>query len=171
VAKASIKGTETHWAPSAGIWKKILTSSYNNGSIRDIYWKLIGTKADKSTEQSEARSFQVGIPQAVTINVPSSGTMLPSGTPPTFDFAANCNTKFRLEFSSLEDFSDSKMMKGFNYSTKDPNAETTLQKALSSSQWTSVKKLMGTGTGYFRIKAWDGLKRDSVSEVRAFTVR
>lgn len=34
-----------------------------------------------------------------------------------------------------------------------------------------VKKLVGTGTGYFRIKAWDGLKRETASEVRAFTVQ
>ncbi len=35
----------------------------------------------------------------------------------------------------------------------------------------SVKKLLGTGTGYFRIKAWDGLKRETVSEVRSFAVQ
>jgi len=34
-----------------------------------------------------------------------------------------------------------------------------------------VKKLVGAGTGYFRIKAWDGLSRESVSEVKGFTVQ
>ena len=40
---------------------------------------------------------------------------------------------------------------------------------LSLGQWTTVKKLVGTG--YFRIRAWDGLNRESVSEVRSFTVQ
>jgi acyl-CoA-binding protein len=34
-----------------------------------------------------------------------------------------------------------------------------------------VKKLLETGTGYFRIKAWDGLKGKTASEVRAFTIQ
>jgi len=29
---------------------------------------------------------------------------------------------------------------------------------------------IGEGTGYFRVRAWDGLKRETVSEVRSFTI-
>jgi uncharacterized protein YerC len=54
---------------------------------------------------------------------------------------------------------------------KDPNIETTLQETLSAVQWKAVKKLIGTGTGYFRIKAWDGISRNTISEIRSFTIQ
>ena len=171
IAKATVNGTQYSWTPSASIWKKIMTSSLNGGSIRDIYWKLIGTTSDKTTAESDVSDLRIGTPQAVTINAPDNGAVLSSGTLPTFDFGTNCNVKFKLEISSLSDFSDSTKIKGFSYSTKDPNSETALHKTLTASQWSSVKKLVGTGTGYFRIKAWDGLNRESVSGVRAFTLQ
>ncbi len=52
----------------------------------------------------------------------------------------------------------------------DPYVETALHKTLTSSQWSSVKKLVGTGMGYFRIRAWDPLTRETISEVRSFTI-
>jgi hypothetical protein len=66
--------------------------------------------------------------------------------------------------------SSADLLKLFTYSTKDPNAETALNKTLTSSQWTAVKKLVGIA-GYFRIRAWDGINRETVSEVRTFTVQ
>lgn len=42
---------------------------------------------------------------------------------------------------------------------------------LSFGQWTTVKKLVGTGTGYFRIKVWDGLNGETVSETRMLLVK
>lgn len=62
-------------------------------------------------------------------------------------------------------------IKGFIYTVKDPNIETTLQETLSAVQWKAVKKLIGTGTGYFRIKAWDGISRNTISEIRSFTIQ
>ena len=53
---------------------------------------------------------------------------------------------------------------------KDPNVESTLQKTLTSGKWNGIKNLVGDGTGYFRARAWDGLKRETVSEVRSFTI-
>jgi len=169
-AKATVKGSFTSWVPSAGTWKKILRASHNNGSSQVIYWKIVGQRADKSTETSEVRNFRVEIPEAATINSPAEAAVLPALNLPVFDFDTNCNVKFSLEVSSLEDFSTASMIKSFKYSTKDPNVETTLQKTLSSGQWSSVKKLVGDGTGYFRIRAWDVLKRETISEVRSFTI-
>jgi hypothetical protein len=57
------------------------------------------------------------------------------------------------------------------YTVKDPNVETTLQKTLSTAQWNAVKKLIRTGTGYFRIKAWDGINRYTISETRSFSIQ
>lgn len=54
----------------------------------------------------------------------------------------------------------------------DPNIKMTLQKKLAIDQWNAVKKLVGVGgTGYFRIKTWDGIKRETTSEVRSFTIQ
>ncbi len=136
-----------------------------------IYWKIVGQRSDKSTVTSEVRNFRIEIPEAVTINSPIEAAVLPALDLPVFDFDTNCNVKFSLEISSLSDFSTSSMIKSFKYSTKDPTVETTLQKTLSSGQWSSVKKLVeNNGTGYFRITAWDALKRETISEVRSFTI-
>jgi hypothetical protein len=170
ISKANIQGSQSNWTPSGAIWKKIMTSSYNSGNIQDIYWKVVGTTATKTTEESEVWSFRVGAPQAVTINSPVKSSVLPSGAAPTFDFNTNCNVKFKLEISSSNDFLDSSKIKGANYSVKDPNLDRTLSKTVSSSLWSAVKKLVGSGTGYFRIKAWDGLSRITISEVRPFII-
>jgi hypothetical protein len=132
---------------------------------------VVGTRSDKSTEVSEVRSFQIGPFQTVTIQSPNDGDVLSSVTPPTFVFDTNCNTKFRLEISSLNDFSVSTKTKGFNFTTSNPNLALSMQKPLSSFQWNSVKKLIGIETGYFRIKAWDGIKRETISETRQFTIQ
>lgn len=160
-----------NWIPSLSVWKKITTSSYNSGNIQNIYWKIAGEKPDKTIEESEVRDFRIGPLHPAAIDSPANGAQLPAGTPPAFSFSINCNTKLKLEFSTLTDFSDSKKIRTISYSTKDPNTGTSLDKTLSSSQWSSVKKLVGTGTGYFRIRAWDGLNRESVSEVRMFTIQ
>jgi hypothetical protein len=148
-----------------------MKTSFNNGSIRPIYWKVIGTKADKTKIESEVRSFSIGTPQTVTINAPLNGAVLNPATAPTFDFSTDCNTKFRLEISPLSDFSVSTKVRAFNFTVTDPNLVLSLQKTLSAFQWTGVKKLVGTETGYYRIKAWDALGRLTVTEIRSFTIQ
>jgi hypothetical protein len=171
VAAGSATGTSNSWKPSSFNWKAIMKSSNNNGSIRPIYWKVVGTKADKTTVESEARSFSIGAPQLVTINAPLEGAIIDPAIAPTFDFDTNCNTKFKLEISSLSDFSVSTKIKAFSFTVSNPNLMPSLQKTLSSFQWNGVKKLIGTEAGYFRIKAWDGISRRTVSEVRSFTIQ
>jgi hypothetical protein len=171
VAAGSAKGTSSSWKPPSFTWKAIMKSSNNNGSTRAIYWKVIGTKGDRTTVESEVRSFSIGTPQLVAINAPLDGAILDPAIAPTFDFDTNCNTKFTLQISSLSDFSVSTKVKGFNFTVSNPNLVTSLQKTLSSFQWSGVKRLIGTGTGYFRIKAWDGLSRPTITEVRTFTIQ
>jgi hypothetical protein len=173
VAAGSATGTTNSWKPSSWIWKTIMKASNNNGSIRPIYWKLVGTKSDRTKVESDVRSFSIGPPtaQVVAINTPLGGAILDPAIPPTFDFDTSCNTKFRVEISSLSDFSVSTQIKSFNFTVSNPNLVLCMQKTLSSFQWDSVKKLIGAGTGYFRIKAWDGLNRGTVSETRQFTIQ
>jgi hypothetical protein len=147
-----------------------MSASNNSGVIRDIYWKVIGTLPNRSTVESGVWSFKIDVPQGVMIDSPADGAPLPSAVPPTFTWQTKGNIKFKLEISSLADFSISTKVKSFNYTIRDPNVETTLFKTLPFFQWTAVKKMIGTGQGYFRIKAWDGINRETVSEVRWFTI-
>ncbi len=171
ITKATLAGTAHNWVPTATLWKTILTSSHNKGNIRDIYWKVVGTKADKKTVETEVRSFGIGDPQKVTIVTPSNNATLPSGLLPSFEFNSNCSIKFTLEISSLGDFSVPTKIKSFIFTTKDPNVEAVVKRTLTSLQWNSVKTLIGKGQGYFRIKAWDGLNRETVSDIRTFTIQ
>jgi hypothetical protein len=171
ITKATLPGTADHWVPTATFWKTILTSSYNKGSLQDIYWKVIGTKADKKTVESPVRSFGIGDPQKVKIVAPSNNAVLPSGVLPSFEFNSNCNIKFTLEMSPLGDFTVPIKIKSFIFTIKDPNVEAVVIRMLTSLQWNSVKQLVGKEKGYFRIKAWDGINRETISEARSFTIQ
>jgi hypothetical protein len=132
---------------------------------------MIGTRADKKTVESEVRSFRIGDPQKVMIKAPANGAKLPPGTLPTFNFDSSCNVRFRLEFSSVGNFSVPTKIKAYIFTTSNPNVETSLQKTLTKLQWNAVKTLVGAGTGYFRIKAYDGINRETISDVRSFTIQ
>jgi hypothetical protein len=170
IFKSTIQGQQNRWVPTMMQWKRLLGLSHNNGNSRNIYWKVIGIRSDQSTIESDVWSFRIGTPQLVTIDVPSNGAVLPSSLPPIIKFNSNCNIKFRLEFSSVGDFSNPMKVKGFLFSIKDPNNEPILQRTLNSWQWTTVKKLLAGGAGYLRIKAWDGINRETLSEVTSFTI-
>jgi hypothetical protein len=171
VAAGSAKGTSNSWKPSSSSWKATMESSNNYGNMRPVYWKVVGTKADKTTVATTVRSFRIGDAQAVTINLPSDEANLPPSILPTFDFSTNCNVKFELDISSVSDFSDPKKIKKIAFTIKDPSLTPTVQKTLSSSQWKAVNTLIGTATGYFRVRAWDGIKRETTSEIRSFTIQ
>ena len=170
IAKANVRGAGNSWTPAIGLWKKIMTLSNNNGTIREVYWKVIGTMPDRTTVESEVRSLSIENPQPVTINAPQENIPLPSDVPPTFEFKSNCNVKFRLEFSPSNDSWEPKTVKGFTITTRDPNLSDGIVRTLTQGQWNAVRKLVGIG-GYFRIKAWDAIKRETVSEVRPFTIQ
>ncbi len=74
-----------------------------------------------------------------------------------------------MKFSPLDDFIDPTKIKGFTYRVKDPNLVPTLMKMLTSGQWIVVKKLIGAR--YFRVRALDATKRETVSETREFTIQ
>jgi hypothetical protein len=82
----------------------------------------------------------------------------------------NCNVKFTLEFSPSDAFSDPKTTKKIVFTLKDPILQPTVQKTLTSSEWTSVRKLLAP-RGYFRIKASDAIGRETVSEVRSLNIQ
>jgi YD repeat-containing protein len=171
ITKVALSGTSSSWTPTISLWKTIMIRSNNKGNIRDIYWKVIGTRADKKTVESEVRSFRIGDRQEVMIDAPADGAILPSDTLPTFNFNSSCNVKFRLEFSPMETFSVPTKIEAYIFTISNPNVETSLQKTLTKLQWNAVRTLVGKKTGYFRIKAHDGINRETISEVRSFTIQ
>jgi photosystem II stability/assembly factor-like uncharacterized protein len=171
ISKANVKSVSNRWTPPTSIWKKVMTSSNNNGAVRDIYWKVIGTKPDKTTIESEVKSLRAMDVRAAVVDAPVDSAILDGNVPPTFTFQTGGNVKFLLEFSPSLSFSNPKPIKGFTVTVKDPNLTATISNASSPASWKSVKKLIGTGTGYFRIRAWDGIKRETISEVREFTIQ
>jgi hypothetical protein len=171
IFKSSIQGQQNRWIPTMMQWKRLMGLSHNNGNQRDIFWKVIGIRSDQSTIESDLWSFRIGSPQRVTILSPSMDAILPPNVLPPIEFNSNCNVKVRLEFSSLGDFSIRTKVKGFVFTIKDPNVEAVQKRTLNSWQWTMVKKLVSGGAGYLRIKAWDGMNRETLSEVTSFTVQ
>ena len=171
IFKSNIQGQQNSWIPTMMQWKRLLGLSHNNGNQRDIYWKVIGIRSDHSTIESDVWSFRIGSSQAVTLISPSIDAALPPNVLPTIEFNSNCNIKVRLEFGSVGNFSIPMKVRGFVFTIKDPNVEAVPKRTLNSWQWTTVKKLVGGGAGYLRIKAWDGINRVTISGVIPFTVQ
>jgi hypothetical protein len=170
LARAEILGSQNRWIPSRALWKKILKASWNNGSPVDVYWKVIGKGYDSTLTESTTKKFRIGDPLSSVVRFPEEGSILQSNTPPSFSFDSSCNLTFRLEFSPYNEFLNSRKITGFRFAAQDPNTTNLLSPILNHSQWTSVKRLLGL-EGYFRVKAWDGLNRQTVSEVRAFAIK
>ena len=166
ITQASVSGTTSSWAPPIATWEKIMTISYSGGGvIKPIYWKVV---ANNGTVQTSVRQFSVGSASPPTILSPAYGTTLPAADNPAFVFFTGYNIKFRLEiWSSAE---PAKII-AYTYTVTNPIAKPVLEETLSSSQWTAVKKLIGTGTGNFRIRAWDGINRESDSGPQPFTIQ
>ncbi len=76
-----------------------------------------------------------------------------------------------MDISSVGDFSDPDEIKKFTFRIKDPSLTPTVQKTLSSGQSKAVSTLIGTATGYFRVRAWDGIKRETASVIKSFTIQ
>jgi hypothetical protein len=170
LAKGSVSGTSNTWKPSFFVWKKILQASYNAGAIRDVYWKVAGTKPDGTLTETEVRSFRIEASQPVSIHTPIEGEIFFSSVAPTVGFDAYCNKKFTLEFSPLGDFSDPLKIRSVPITVTNTNSQTPVQKTLPSFQWKGITKSLGAG-GYLRIKAWDGMNRETISEVRTFRIQ
>ena len=90
---------------------------------------------------------------------------------PELSWENNCNTKFKVWFGSNEQFSKKYTL---SFTVKDPLAGGGgFQKALTSNQWKSIKKLVGDQTGstiYWYIESWDGVGRHAETDVMSFVL-
>jgi hypothetical protein len=167
ILSAKVSGTKYTWKPDLTSWLKMMKKSYNRGNVRDIYWKVIGKRLDGTEIESAVWGFQVGSARPVTLIDPPD--TLDSGITPALSFNANCNVNFMLEFSPLADFSDPEQMMGFPSSVKDPIDNPVMENTLTWDQWTVVKKRLGA-QGYFRVRAWDTINRETLSEIGSIQI-
>ena len=167
ITEGSASGTTSSWTPPIATWKKIMAA----GTITPIYWVVVGTGANNIKTQTPVRQFSVSSASPPAILSPADGAILPVVPYPTFVFLTNYNIKFRLEISPEQSFFNRTLILAYTYTVANPNVTPILQEMLSSSQWTAVSKLIEIGTGYFRIRAWDGINRESDSPTQSFTIQ
>ncbi len=130
-----------------------------------VYWRVVGTRTNKTQATSNVCLLLVGAAQEVE-NPQISPTS--KGSPPTLSWTNRCNVKFKVWFGNDSQFSK---RKSFSFNLWNPSE--TFTKPLTSSQWTSIRKLVGDTAGstiYWSVESWDGLNRHTQTDVMSFVL-
>jgi tripartite motif-containing protein 71 len=147
-------------------WKDIMLIPGPSGGT--VYWRVVGTRANGSSQMSEVRSFVIDAP-------------LPAGNPtiaptvrrpkPILTWRTNCNTKFKVVFGSDSSFTK----KTYSIEIANPaGGDFTAFKTLSSLQWMKIKLLVKNKKGstiYWCIESWDELGRQAKTNVMSFVLK
>ena len=145
-------------------WEQIMGIPALSGGT--IYWRVIGEKADGTTETSAVRSFFVGTSPA------GNPTISPTRRRfrPTLTWQTNCNTKFKVSFGSDSSFT----RKTYTFEIKNSSGgEGTFSKTLALLEWLKIRMLVKNRSGstvYWFVESWDGLNRYSKTEVMSFVL-
>jgi hypothetical protein len=150
------------------IWQKVLAIPGLSGGT--VYWRIVGTRANKTIATSEIGSIIVDPPQPVENPdiSPKSRTSLPK-----LSWQNNCNTKFKVWFGNDPDFAKPGMKKT-SIATTDSNPYDNsegLELFLTSGQWIKIRNVVGDVPGstiYWYIESWDVLKRYTKTDVLHF---
>jgi hypothetical protein len=158
-----VKTSATQVQLSSSTWKKILLIPGVTGGT--VYWKVIGTREDKTRATSNVCSLLVeGAHEVENPQIsPTSKSLWPN-----LSWENHCNIKFKVWFGNDSQFSKKK---SFSFNFKNPSE--TFSRALTSSQWSSIRKLVGDAAGesiYWNVESWDGLKRNSKTDVMSFVL-
>jgi hypothetical protein len=145
-------------------WKKVMLLPGKSGGT--VYWRIIGTRTDRTTAISEGVSMVVSPPQTVqnaNLFPPSKNDL------PELSWQNACNVKFKVYFGNNPEF---KKKTTLNYSIKNPtdNGGVFLT-GLTSRQWVTIRKLAGDlagGTLHWYVESWDGLGRYSQTDPMNF---
>ncbi len=152
---------------NASLWKKVLLIPGKTGG--KVYWKVVGTRTDKTQVESNIFSLEVEGAKMVT-NVAISSTSK-TGPLPTLSWENNCNLKFKVWFGKDPDF---KKKSTLSFKTKNPaDNGGKFEATLTSNQWNSIRKLVGDISGstvYWSVEAWDGLNRSAKTDVMSFVL-
>jgi hypothetical protein len=152
------------------LWKKVLSLPGSEGGT--AYWKVVGTRDDKTLVESDI--FSIEVEEAAPVLDPAishtSRTELP---PPTLSWGNNCNVKFKAWFANDPDFMKRGVKKkALSFKVKNPNDNGGgLIEPLTPSQWQTIRKLVGDETGatlFWYVESWDGLKSYNQTAVMSF---
>ncbi len=148
------------------VWKRVFLLPGSTGGT--VSWKLIGTRFGPTKEQSSPLSFQIGAPQPVqdAMISPTNWSL------PTVTWKTSCHSKFRVWFGIDAAFTKSNKL-SFTGSVS-PQGGGSFTRQLTSNQWKAIRNLVGDRSGetiYWFVEAWDGINRETVSEVKLFTVQ
>jgi subtilisin family serine protease len=157
----------TEHAMTSREWKKVLSIPEGNGGT--VFWRVVGTQSDGTKKTSEVRSIKI-VP-AQPVGNPSISPTQKKSTP-MLTWENNCNKKFKVWFGSNRDFNNNTTL-SFNVSTPTDNGGV-FTKALTSYQWTTIKRLAGNVSGaliYWYVESSDGLSRTATTEVMSFTLK
>jgi hypothetical protein len=150
-------------------WKKVLVApgvKYNGSSPLGIggpvYWRVVGTRSDKTLVNSDTLSLQIDAPQPVgnpTISDTSKSSL------PTITWENNCNIKFKAWFGGDPTFAHKTAVV---FSVKDPTENGgDFSQDLVTSQWNYIQGATGRVTGsviYWYVESWDGTQRRVVTQ-------
>jgi hypothetical protein len=164
--KVRVLGAATQATITLNTWKRVLSVPGISGG--SVYWKVVGTRTNRTTATSEVRSIIIEPAQPVegqTIS-PTSKTSLP-----TLSWGNNCNSKFKVWFGSDEQFTKKT---AFAFNIRNPNDnEGEFMKVLTSGQWMAIRRVVGDISGstiYWYVESWDGLGRYNKTDVMNFVL-
>jgi subtilisin family serine protease len=165
-----VRSSATEAAMSARKWEKVLLIPGKTGGT--VYWRIIATRADKTTSKSNVYSITVQSPQTAGSPVLSSAS---KSSLPSLSWQNNCNVEFKVRFSNDFDYTKHGIKKkALTFHIKNPGDNGgTFTRQLTKGQWNSIRKLVGDVSGstiYWYVKSRDALKRSSSTPVMNFNL-
>ena len=167
---ASDKTSSTSAAVDSTLWTKVLTAPNSTSTVSStpvsyggpVFWRVIGTLADKTTVISNTLSIFIDRPQPVG-NLMITNTS--ASSIPVLSWDNQCNIRFRVWFGNNPNFSRTASA---TFNIKNPNDNGgAFTDTLTSGQWSSVRQLVQKVTGapiYWYVESWDGAKRHVISQ-------
>ena len=150
------------------LWKTLLLLPGPQGGT--IYWRVVGTKANKTKEESNIYSMQIEGPEPVGDSsiAPTSKASLPN-----VSWKNLCGTKFIAWFGNAFDFTiKGTKKKSYTFEDADPvDNEGVFTKGFRARQWKAIRKLVGDVRGstiYWYVESWDGVERYSKTAIMNF---
>ena len=127
-----------------------------------MFWRVVGTRSDKTSVISDTLSVFIDPVQAVgnPMITDTSKSSIPS-----LSWENNCNIKFKVWFGNNPYFTH-KTTVTFNIKDPDDNGGV-ITKPLTSTQWTAVQSVTGRITGstvYWYVESWDEENRETITQ-------
>jgi len=164
--RVKVNGTVTEIQMKSSTMKKIISMPGAEGGA--VYWRVVGTKANKETLTSDVRMISISGGQPV-------GSMEISPTQksslPMLSWENKCNKKFKVWFGNDSSFTKKSNLSFSLTNPMDNGGE--FERQLTSSQWTGIRKLVGDASGstiYWKVESWDGMNRYAQTDVMSFVL-